>query len=200
VGAQAGTFLYGSAAIHHRVEAMRPGSIVVLIPPAGFPGGALLSLLERLREHGVPLVFASQRPGRCIGTGGVFVMAKVAWEEPGLERARVVLALDDSRGTVAASASARALIRNANASLALLAGIAEGVRVLAAVGVLRGRVVAATAETAESLARVGAEPLLGTPLAVSERILTAIEAGAPALADALVAFKGVAEQRHEVPV
>jgi hypothetical protein len=167
------------------------GRIAIVLPPAGYPGAALLALRDRLQSHGVPYLVAAAERGRCLGSGGVTISATVPIARLPDELGGLVL-LDGEEARLAAdSALVERLIAARRANL-VIGAIGFGVLALAAAGLLHSCAVAADERTAERLRRAGAAPLY-TPLSDCNPILTATEAGAAALGDALHDLRGPSE-------
>lgn len=170
--------------------------VLILLPSRGFPGGALLSFVERLVEHGVTALVAAREAGPCEGTGGVKITAHRGFDDPGLlDGVGAVVVFDDGDGALSRTASVQRLVRDAYGRGGLVCAVGEGIETLAAAGLVRGREVAATRATSAGLANAGALPVVGLPRVASGRLLTATEAGAPVLADDLDSFRGVGPER-----
>jgi protease I len=168
---------------------MRSGEIVLLIPVAGFPGGALLTLRDRLVQHAVPFVVAASRHGRCRGTGGVTISATHVYREVRPAELGGLIVLDGGGGGLSRSPAVLELVRAVDRARILVAGIGHGARVLISAGVLRGCAVAADDDSADQLRAYGAAPLIA-PLVICDHVATTTESGAAALGDAIHDLRG----------
>jgi putative intracellular protease/amidase len=173
------------------------GEVVLVLPSSGYPGGALLALVRRLEAHVVPFEVAAPRPGRCRGTGGVSITATRRTVDVQASKIGGLLLLDGAtRGL--AERSVIELVRAADRLPILIAAVAHATLVLAEAGVLHGCAVAADADTDALLRAAGATPVLA-PLLVGGHLMTATEAGAAALGDALHDLRGTGAVTHEAP-
>lgn len=165
-------------------------TVLVIIPPCGFPGEALLGVDERLRAHGNGRVVASQAAERCVSASGVSVTADYSWDDPALPRCAAIIVFDDAVGTVAQARAVKRLLAEAKAHGTPVGAVGRGVLAVAAAGLLNHGQVAAGGDVADAASERGIV-VLKTLVAAWHNVLTATEEGAEELVDRLVEFKGV---------
>ena len=162
----------------------------MLVPAAGFPGAPFLAVVSRLQDNGVPFVAASEEPGICHSSDGVRVTASRGFDDRRLVDLPALVVVGNGDGWLERSHALRRLLLRAAGDGRVIGAVGRGMLPLAAAGLLRGHEVASDPTLEEALADTGAFPLIA-PVALSERIVTATDAGAAALADELLRLAGI---------
>jgi putative intracellular protease/amidase len=164
--------------------------VAVLVPAAGFSGAPFLAVVSRLQDNGVPFVAASEEPGICHSIDGVRVTASRGFDDRRLVELPALVLFGNDDDWLERSQALRRLLLRAAAENRVIGAVGRGMLALAAAGLLRGREVASDSTLEDELADTGAFPLIA-PVALAERIITATDTGAAALADELLRMAGI---------
>jgi len=163
-------------------------TIAIVLPLRDFPGEPLVALTRAIEERGLPSVVAAPERGRCVGVGGVRVMARLALDELRPDRLAAAIVLDGPDEPLARDPRLARLVLEMVRAGRTLGAVGHGVAALASTGLLRGRSVAADEEVADRARRDGAVPLL-EPVVVSGGVVTATEAAAARVVDELLELR-----------
>lgn len=163
------------------------GVVAVMIPPGGY-SGSLVRLIRRLEEHGIEPVVVCERTGQWRGEGGVEVTATRGLADLEPADFAAIICVDGEDERLARTPSVPGLLREAWRAGAVIAGLGDGLLVLAHAGLLARCAVAADKTLAERLREHGAGPVL-EPVVTCGRIITAVDAAATELADEVAEFR-----------